>query len=85
MNKKKKPNERGLQLMRLMRLIFLLSGRAYRLSEIADHFKVSPKTVRRDLHILESVDLPIYTERAQLEDCRFVLLWRIDPRWISKR
>jgi predicted DNA-binding transcriptional regulator YafY len=76
---------RGRQVKRVLQIIIMLSGRAYTLEEIADRFDVSQKTIRRDIKMIEAVDVPIYQTEAQLDSVKFRKLWRVDPRWVTRR
>lgn len=76
---------RGRQIKRILHMILMMSGRGYTLAELADRMEVSVKTIRRDIVLIEDCDVPVYMETAQLETCQFVKLWRVDPRWMSKR
>jgi len=78
-------NGRGRQVKRILHMILMMAGRGYTLAELAERMEVSVKTIRRDITMIEDCDVPAYMETAQLETAQFQKLWRVDPRWMSKR
>lgn len=61
-----KSQNRGIQLTRILELIRFLSSRRYSTyQDVAAEFSISPKTVRRDLEVLEGVGFPV---RRNLKD-----------------
>lgn len=52
---------RNATLVRALRLWrYLEGGKGHRLRALAQHFKVNPRTIRRDLHALRAAGEPIY-------------------------
>lgn len=54
-------SQRSRAFVRMWRVLVLLRARPHRLDELADMLRVSPRTIRRDLHALRSVPLPIHS------------------------
>jgi predicted DNA-binding transcriptional regulator YafY len=53
------------RLQRWLKIILLLKKGPMTVSEIARHFQVSDKTIRRDMHELECCRLPVYLSRGR--------------------
>lgn len=76
---------RNTQTKRILTLAILLSRRAYALTELAELGGVSTKTIRRDLHALECIGIPVYMTSDDDSDFGGPLkLWRVDPHWMRK-
>ncbi len=78
-------NGRYRQIKRLLSLIVVLTGRGYSIVELATHFGVSTKTVRRDLQALEAINIPVYNDVDDDADGGVqLLLWRVDKCWMKR-
>lgn len=71
---------------RLFQLALMLSARSYRLTELADRFDLSVKTIRRMLYAIERIPLQLYSEKDGEYDGKGTApnVYRIDPRWIKR-
>lgn len=78
-------SNRGKSIRRVLELILMLSTRGYTTREAAAKLGVSIRTVRRDLIVIGELHIPIYNEKAQLEAMHMETIWRVEPRWISRR
>lgn len=54
---------RGAQFVRTWNLLVLLQLRPWKVRDLADHFHVTERTIRRDLDALVAVGLPILSSR----------------------
>lgn len=75
-----------MQINRLLEIVYiLLDKKNCTATELARHFGVSRRTICRDIDVLSSVGIPIYTERGQGGGIRLLPDFVLDKSILSER